>query len=118
MLYVAPRSTWMNCGSTPAALAQRVPALPSTASAQGNCGVGEQVAGLFRARLVVWAAGFAMADCGWKPRFIAAAMNSRITKACAKNLVDVFLLFLSPYNNRRLQPAQARRQSCILLHFH
>src|SRR5687767_2865597 len=55
MLYVAPRSTWINCGSMPAALAQRVPVLPSTASAQGNCGVGEQVVGRFRARLVVCA---------------------------------------------------------------
>src|SRR5690349_10396624 len=35
----------------PGALAQRVPALPSTALAQANCGVGEQVTGLFRARL-------------------------------------------------------------------
>src|SRR5688572_22168705 len=66
MLYVAPRSTWINCGSMPAALAQRVPvALPSTASAQGNCGVGEQVVGRFRARLVVCA--LADREIGSKP---------------------------------------------------
>src|SRR5688500_7573350 len=52
MDWVAPRSTRIHCGSTPCALAQRVPRLPSTALAQTNCGVGEQVTGLFNARLV------------------------------------------------------------------
>src|ERR1051326_2771303 len=40
----------MNCGSMPCALAQRVPKLPSTASLQGNCGLGEHVTGLLSAR--------------------------------------------------------------------
>ena len=30
-VFVAPRSTRIHCGSTPSALAQRVPVLPSTA---------------------------------------------------------------------------------------
>src|SRR5258706_5468492 len=48
----APRSIWIHCGSTPCALAQRVHRLPSTALAQAYCGVGEQVTGLLRARLL------------------------------------------------------------------
>src|SRR5258707_5560713 len=90
MVYVVPRSTWIHCGQGEAA--QRVVVLPSTAweASLPVCWL-ENVTGLFKARLVAWAADFAIAGCVCKPSPNIPAIRVITMEICTKNLVKVFM---------------------------
>ncbi len=97
MVYVVPRSTWIHCGQGEAA--QRVVVLPSTAweASLPACWL-ENVTGLFKARLVVWAAGFAIADCVCQPNPNIPVMRTVIIEICTKSLLIVFIFSFSLSN--------------------